>query len=91
MVLRGDRPVTSRLSHGTDVIVRVFRTIYLEQTTFLGYTVAAILCSQCMPRVMLLPMLNLLYFYIRTWLRHCVTYRKMAGSIPYGVTGIFID
>jgi len=26
-----------------------------------------------------------------TWLRHCATSRKVAGSIPHGVTGIFID
>jgi hypothetical protein len=26
-----------------------------------------------------------------TWLRHCATSQKFAGSIPDGVTGIFID
>jgi hypothetical protein len=52
LVLRGDNPVTS---HGAAIIVRVFTTIYLEQTTFLGCTVAAILCLQCMPRAVLLP------------------------------------
>ena len=25
----------------------------------------------------------------RSWVRHCSTSRKVAGSIPYGVTGIF--
>ena len=25
----------------------------------------------------------------RSWLRHCATSRKVAGSIPDGVTGIF--
>jgi hypothetical protein len=25
----------------------------------------------------------------RSWLRHCTTSRKVAGSIPYGVIGIF--
>ena len=25
----------------------------------------------------------------RSWLRHCATSRKVAGSIPYGVIGIF--
>ena len=25
----------------------------------------------------------------RSWLRHCATSRKVAGSIPYGVTGVF--
>jgi hypothetical protein len=25
------------------------------------------------------------------WLRHCATNRRVAGSIPDGVTGIFID
>jgi hypothetical protein len=25
----------------------------------------------------------------RSWLRHCTTNRKVAGSIPYGVIGIF--
>jgi hypothetical protein len=25
----------------------------------------------------------------RSWLRHCATNRKVAGSIPDGVTGIF--
>ena len=25
----------------------------------------------------------------RSWLRHCATIRKVAGSIPDGVTGIF--
>jgi hypothetical protein len=25
----------------------------------------------------------------RSWLRHCATNRKIAGSIPYGVTGTF--
>ena len=38
-----------------------------------------------------------IYIYIyggrqwRIWLRHCATSRKVAGSIPNGVTGIFID
>jgi hypothetical protein len=27
----------------------------------------------------------------RSWLRHCATSRKVAGPIPHGVTGIFID
>ena len=26
---------------------------------------------------------------VRSWLRHCATIRKVAGSIPDGVTGIF--
>ena len=26
----------------------------------------------------------------RSWLRHCATSRKIAGSIPDGVTGIFL-
>ena len=26
---------------------------------------------------------------LRSWLRHCVTSRKVAGSIPDGVNGIF--
>jgi len=26
----------------------------------------------------------------RSWLRHCATSRKVAGSIPDGVTGIFL-
>jgi len=26
----------------------------------------------------------------RSWLRHCATSRKVAGSIPDGVIGIFI-
>jgi hypothetical protein len=25
----------------------------------------------------------------RSWLRHCATSRKVAGSIPDGITGIF--
>jgi hypothetical protein len=25
----------------------------------------------------------------RSWLRHCATSRKVAGSVPDGVTGIF--
>jgi hypothetical protein len=25
----------------------------------------------------------------RSWLRHCATFRKVAGSIPDGVIGIF--
>ena len=39
-----------------------------------------------------------LHYYIRykgtavaQWLRCCATYRKAAGSIPAGVSGIFID
>jgi len=28
---------------------------------------------------------------VAQWLRFCVTYRKVAGSIPAGVTGFFID
>jgi hypothetical protein len=27
----------------------------------------------------------------RNWMRHCATSRKVAGSIPNGDTGIFID
>jgi hypothetical protein len=27
--------------------------------------------------------------FVPQWLRHCTTNRKVAGSIPYGVTGIF--
>jgi len=29
------------------------------------------------------------YFAQRSWLRHCATSRKIAGSIPDGVNGIF--
>jgi hypothetical protein len=29
------------------------------------------------------------FFYLAQWLRHCATYRKVAGSIPDGVIGIF--
>jgi hypothetical protein len=28
---------------------------------------------------------------VAQWLRHCATNRKVAGSIPDGVIGIFID
>ena len=28
---------------------------------------------------------------VAQWLRCCATYRKVAGSIPAGVTGFFID
>ena len=28
-------------------------------------------------------------FWWRSWLRHCATSRKIAGSIPYGVIEIF--
>jgi hypothetical protein len=29
------------------------------------------------------------YKNVSSWLRHCTTNRKVAGSIPDGVTGIF--
>jgi hypothetical protein len=32
---------------------------------------------------------NTLIMQWRSWLRHCATNRNVAGSIPYGVTGIF--
>jgi len=28
---------------------------------------------------------------VAQWLRHCATNRKVAGSIPAGVSGFFID
>jgi hypothetical protein len=28
---------------------------------------------------------------VAQWLRHCATYRKVAGSIPDGVIGVFFD
>jgi hypothetical protein len=33
--------------------------------------------------------LELLGTQWRTWLRHCATSRKVVGSVPDGVTGIF--
>ena len=35
------------------------------------------------------PVLNLLGTAVRSWLRHCATSQKVAGSIPDGVIGIF--
>jgi hypothetical protein len=37
-------------------------------------------------------LLSTIYFGVtrwRSWLRHCTTIQKVAGSIPDGVTGIF--
>jgi hypothetical protein len=31
----------------------------------------------------------LVFKVMSQWLRHCATNRRVAGSIPYGVTGIF--
>jgi len=62
------------------------------------YSVAPRFWSQYRIHVMLIPKLNVTYFYISTlrigdpvaqWLRCCVTNRKVAGSIPAGATGIF--
>jgi len=63
------------------------------------YSVAAILLLLFMVLISLVSVLNLLCFYISTfrsigvakWLRYCVTNRKVAGSIPAGVNGIFTD
>jgi hypothetical protein len=39
--------------------------------------------------VILLLIINVFFYYIS--LRHCATSRKVAGSIPDGVSRIFID
>jgi len=43
---------------------RVFTILYLKQTMVLGYNVAAVL--SCLTRVILFPMIHILYLYIRT-------------------------
>ena len=49
------------------------------------------------PRPIYLSLILILSFHIRRetavaqWLRCCVTNRKVAGSIPAGVSGIFVD
>ena len=48
----------------------------------------------CLPLAIILVLFNLLKpnswgTRWRSWLRHCATNRKVAGSIPDGVTGIF--
>ena len=63
------------------------------------YSVAAILLLLFMVLKPLVPVLNILYFYISTfrsmgtavaqWLRCCATNRKVAGSISDGDIGIF--
>jgi hypothetical protein len=50
-----------------------------SQMTYAGYpTIQTILCLNQQWRT-----------WWRSWLRHCATSRKVAGSIPNGVTGIF--
>lgn len=44
LVLRGDSSVTS---HATAIIVRLFTTVYLEQTTFLGSSLLLQLFCVC--------------------------------------------
>jgi hypothetical protein len=59
------------------------------------YSVAAVFkfCATCDG---ISPAKYVLYLYItgarcwwRSWLRHCATSQKVAGSIPDGVSGIF--
>jgi hypothetical protein len=46
-------------------------------------------------KFLLVPLFQALQFSmgytVAQWLRHCATSRKVAGSIPDDVTGIFID
>jgi len=59
------------------------------------YKIAAVLYLQVVLQVNVIsPVKFVLYFYIRStqwrsWLKHCATSRKTAGSIPHGVNGIF--
>jgi hypothetical protein len=73
---------------------------YIPETNHVSsaYNIATILWLHFMVHVILFPMMNILYFYVstfqsgtpwRSWLRHCATSRKVAGSIADGVIGIF--
>ena len=69
---------------------------------FLGFlpkwlVIPIILTNKLIPTgtVIVITSLFTLYYYLkrgtwwRSWLRHCATSRKVAGSIPDGVAGIF--
>ena len=60
---------------------------YIPETNYVPrvYSVAAILLLLFMMLISLVPLLNLLYFYISTFRS------KVAGSIPAGVSEFFID
>jgi hypothetical protein len=60
---------------------------------FLGYTVLQLFCIYSYICNVISPVNYVLYFYIcrrwRSWLRHCATSRKVAGSILDGVIEFF--
>ena len=59
--------------------------IHSGLTYFISCTLPSFICS------VLLSLLTVIFQGDRrgNWLRHCATSRKVAGSIPDGVTGIF--
>jgi hypothetical protein len=71
---------------------------YIPETNHVTavYSVATVLYLQFVLNVMLLSMLNMLCTLtlgtaVAQWLRYCATNQKVAGSIPDGVMGYFID
>jgi hypothetical protein len=62
---------------------RPFAITYLTQTMFLRYTynITATLCLQCIVHVMLLPMIDVLYFYITTFRSMCAAPSKVFCAI----------
>jgi len=49
------------------VVCRVFTSIYLKQTVFLGCIVLQLFYSNVMQHVKLLPIFNILYVYVSTF------------------------
>jgi len=69
--------VAQRLNHNATPgppLCRVFTIIYLKQTTFLGYTVAAVLYLQYVLHVMLFRMLNVFCIFTLVLSAACVQY-----------------
>ena len=60
----------------------VFTIIYLKQTTFLVHTVLQ-LHLQSVLHVMLLPMLNVLYYYISASRSMCEVPSMAVFAVPY--------
>ena len=77
----------------TSIVRAVGKNLWMKMHDF---TVKLHLQTAVQCHEFLLPLFQFMYFYNlrrgtqwRSWLRHCATSQKVAGSIPNGIIGIF--